>query len=1131
MESGVEVLQAVIIGISIAIFLLNIKSYVKSAELFRECLVLLSSSDMTTMQEILDVRKKLILIVYSRLGTAYYFNDEFESAIDCYYKALALAQELGDKKGECTNYGNLGSAHLKTEKYMKAVDYSTKALEISKAIGSKREEGTNNGNLGTIFQCLGDFSKSLDYHKKSLEINEKLAELPGQAQDCKIIGDVCKRLGDPEQAIKYYENAVLLKHRIRDRRGECDDADKLAELCLSVGKFKKAEFYQLRALEISQEIGGKEEQHRLVTNLGVLYDSIGEYSRSKECQENALTLARQAGDVKQEALSLSGLGTAHGRLGNYEQAMECLVQALAMRQRIGDKSGEATTLGNLSLTYHSFGQYSEAEEHLQRSLEINLELNNRGGEGANYGNLGVVFHARGEFLKAINYHEKALQIRRELGDKRNESIDYHKIALAYESLANYSKALEYQQKSLQLSRETAHPAAVAKGYCNLASIYHSLGERAESFKYIEESLKSIRTVEDKLSKVALYDSLGTVFNELGDYDQALTFIERALELSIEMKTKWEEGEINLSLADLYRHQGDFSKSLEYGQRSLDIFEELGNKRGKMNCHLILGSTLLSTGEYTLAIKNHEKAFQISNEIGDRKGQGTACAEIGLCLGWVGDISRGLQYLLKSVNIYEGIRGFLGDEDQFKVSFVDANIFPYQLLVCFLCQSEENVNKAIYTAELGRARGLADLMSKRYFIQGVNQGEELKVNDIETLLLKEDCTILYIAYHVNELFLWVIKPNQSIKFRKVPREVMEAIPQRLKDVTIDQLFESLVNTTYAHYNFGRSSSCEDRSFFTFEAGQKCSQPQPRENPARLCEVEEDDDDDEEFLLDSSCKTALRLWYDIIIAPVKNLLEGSKIIVVPEGELHKVPFQALEDESGKYLSETYEIRVVPSLTTLKLIHDSPEDYHSERGVLIVGDPEVGEVLLNGEEKHISGLPCARMEAEMISKLLELEPSRILLGKHATKHAVLQELSEVSLIHFAAHGDAFRDEICLAPIRCANKIPEKDDFILTMSDVSKVQLRAKLVVLSCCHSGRGEIKAEGVVGIARAFLGSGARSVLASLWAVDDKATLQFMKQFYDHLVRGKSASESLHETMNWMRRSTERRSSKESGSEMS
>ena len=112
--------------------------------------------------------------------------------------------------------------------------------------------------------------------------------------------------------------------------------------------------------------------------------------------------------------------------------------------------------------------------------------------------------------------------------------------------------------------------------------------------------------------------------------------------------------------------------------------------------------------------------------------------------------------------------------------------------------------------------------------------------------------------------------------------------------------------------------------------------------------------------------------------------------------------------------------------------------------MGDIDVGVVLLNGEEKYISELPCARMEAEMIGKLLELEPSRILLGEHDTKHAVQEELNEISLIRFAAHGDAVRGEICLAPIRYANKISEKDDFILTMDDVSKVQLRAKLVVL---------------------------------------------------------------------------------------
>ena len=77
----------------------------------------------------------------------------------------------------------------------------------------------------------------------------------------------------------------------------------------------------------------------------------------------------------------------------------------------------------------------------------------------------------------------------------------------------------------------------------------------------------------------------------------------------------------------------------------------------------------------------------------------------------------------------------------------------------------------------------------------------------------------------------------------------------------------------------------------------------------------------------------------------------------------------------------------------------------------------------------------------------------------------------------------------------------------------------MLSCCHSGQGEIKADGVVGIARAFLGAGARSVLVSLWAIDDKATLEFMKNFYEHLVKGKSASEALHQAMNCMRESVE------------
>ena len=164
----------------------------------------------------------------------------------------------------------------------------------------------------------------------------------------------------------------------------------------------------------------------------------------------------------------------------------------------------------------------------------------------------------------------------------------------------------------------------------------------------------------------------------------------------------------------------------------------------------------------------------------------------------------------------------------------------------------------------------------------------------------------------------------------------------------------------------------------------------------------------------------------------------------------------------------------------------------------------------------MPKAREEAQMVSRLVGV---RCLIGEEATKEEVLRRIQEVSLVHIAAHGDETAGEIALAPNRSVVGVPMKEDVLLTMNDIAQVGIRAKLVVLSCCHSACGKISiAEGVVGIARAFLGSGARSVLMSLCAVDDGATKTFMNIFYKSLIREKlSASESLHQTMRKMRES--------------
>ena len=475
------------------------------------------------------------------------------------------------------------------------------------------------------------------------------------------------------------------------------------------------------------------------------------------------------------------------------------------------------------------------------------------------------------------------------------------------------------------------------------------------------------------------------------------------------------------------------------------------------------------------------------------------------MGWVflleGNIHEAVSSLSVSIEMLEKMRGFLRDVDEYKISLLDEHGSPYLLLSELYCVTGKH-NEALYVVEFGRASALADIMSAQYSVE-----KEISVNPqswvgIEKIMKKESsCTCLYISYSGQCIFLWILKPSTTIVLRLV--DVNGCFSNKIVR-SVDNVFadEALRNSFILPHDH-----CEDRSLFPANAGHlpHVSSEKNSLEASRLVEEEEDENEHPE-------QPTLAQCYQMIIAPVTDLLEEAEIIIVPDRVFYKVPFAALKDENEKYLSETFRIRIVPSLTTLKLIQDSPADYHSQTGALIVGEPGVTRVYYKGSVEKLCPLPGARKEAEMIGRLVGAQP---LLGEYATKQAVLQSIHSVSLIHFAAHGNAERGEIALAPSRSTYRIPQEQEYLLTMAEISQVRLRAKLVVLSCCHSARGQIRSEGVVGIARAFLGSGARSVLVALWALEDEATEQFMSRFYKHLVRGESASESLHQAMKWMR----------------
>ena len=514
----------------------------------------------------------------------------------------------------------------------------------------------------------------------------------------------------------------------------------------------------------------------------------------------------------------------------------------------------------------------------------------------------------------------------------------------------------------------------------------------------------------------------------------------------------------------------------------------------------------SLGKHPEAKRYHEMALDMSREIRDISAEAEWHLQLAydaILEGNVGLEDEILANLFASVNKCEKMRSFLGRNDQFKISLIENRSKSYHLLTAILFASG-NEKDAVCVLELARARALVDLISAQHSPQAQMSVNPPSWADIERILKKEsNCSCLYISYLGQWMCLWVLKGNKPIHFRKI--DVNECFVNEGLERNADQGFSE---ESFRSFNGLSQEECEDRSLSFLKASDSTGEAAEEGSLTVYRPVEEEEEENLEPL------PTLAERYKMIIAPVAEFLDQPELVIVPDRVLYKVPFAALMDKSRNYLSEAYRIRIVPSLTTLGFIQDCPADYHSQTGALIVGDPDVRDVYYKGCLGELSRLPSAKEEAEMIGKLIRAEP---LLRKEATKEAVLQKIHSVSLIHFAAHGDAERGEIALAPKSSMKPgTATEKDYLLTMADISRVQLRAKLVVLSCCHSARGHVKAEGVVGIARAFLGSGARSVLVALWAIPDEATKKLMRRFYEHLVRGESASESLHQAMKWIRR---------------
>ncbi|HUI71834.1 MAG TPA: CHAT domain-containing protein, partial [Spirochaetia bacterium] len=273
------------------------------------------------------------------------------------------------------------------------------------------------------------------------------------------------------------------------------------------------------------------------------------------------------------------------------------------------------------------------------------------------------------------------------------------------------------------------------------------------------------------------------------------------------------------------------------------------------------------------------------------------------------------------------------------------------------------------------------------------------------------------------------------------------------------------------------------------------------------------------------------YSLLIGSIPPEDCKFRLIIVPDGRLYMLPFEALRDDSDRYMIWSHVISYAPSATTLYFLRNSTPAHQPELAFLGVGDVRYGgdQPLLASNTTtgrvlravkrgfddlvaaRLNALPASRLELIDASQALKQPHTVLLVGDNATETAFKrQPLRDFKILHLAVHAVAeprFPERAALILGRDPNS---DDDGLLQAREIAALPLAADLVTLSACDTAKGKVQGEeGDTSLVQAFLLAGAKSVVASLWEVEDRPTEALMKCFYIHLSQGMDKASALRQ----------------------
>lgn len=786
----------------------------------------------------------------------------------------------------------------------------------------------------------------------------------------------------------------------------------------------------------------------------------------------------EAEDSPLKASVIAALGKAYYHLSQPRQALDLLTKALKMHQQFvsEDHPQIASSYGSLGNVYYQKKDFDLAEQYMQKALTIFNKINSGKGEavGKMHKNLGLVYWAQRKWDEAEDILMKAISILKEsFGDTHADlAQSYSYLGTVYQSKDQFELALDYQQKALDIQYQVfgSYHHHIGASLFSISQVYRELKEWDLSLQYIKASLDVCNIIYDGIHVdiASSYNELGKIYEYTGQLDSALFFYEKALRVDLQTIGEghpWVLWDYN-KIGSIYEALGNRTAAINYYERGIFGLDSL---------RMSLPTTSTKKHHINKRYNVFEHAIEASLALGQQR---TDEERLQRCFFYSEKSKSNI--LLETLNQFDSLtfqdvptallkqendlKRELGKVEKQRFSEIQKGVEKNSSLL-------SSYDSVLFALRHEYSDFLLTLQ-REYpsYYQLKYQVEVLDVETVQQDLLAPNQALLEYFVGDDHLYLFLVKPDDY--------DVISIPLDFPLDTWVGQMRTGL-------YEYHLSSYHGESAY--------------------------------QAIMDTFTQSAYSL-YQKLIAPVAEQLP-EQLIIVPDGILGYIPFDALLTsqpsenytfKSHDYLLRKHQISYSYSATLLAEMRQSHRRKPANNVLAIApffGDQPPAYADLPSRRKGLGPLTFNLPEARQVTDLLKGE---LLSGKEASKEQFLAISPNFRYLHLATHGKANDQHSDYSYLAFTPSRDSSADYRLYVQELYNLRLNADMVVLSACETGIGELqRGEGIISLARGFSYAGAKSIVTSLWSVNDAASQELMIKFYTYLKHGLAKDAALRQ----------------------